>query len=51
MEGWFEWIVYTILMVLGGAALLAFFTNPLLTLLVLAAAALAYWAMGPTYPR
>lgn len=51
MDGWVEWIVYTVLMAAGGVALLAFFTNPLLTLLALAAAALAFWVLGPSEPR
>ena len=47
MDGWVEWIVFSIFMVIGGVALLGFFINPLLTLLGLGGAGLAFWVLGP----
>ncbi len=48
MDGWVEWIVFSVGMIVVGLALLVFFVNPLLTLLLAGAVGLASWvASGP----
>lgn len=43
MNGWLEWLVFLIGMILAGIGALVFFTFPLFTLLVAGFVGLAWW--------
>lgn len=51
MNGWTEWALLMILMVAGGVAVAAFFTNPLLGIVVLAALLVVRWLVQPAELR